>query len=63
MCSLSIIPRDNGYLLGMNRHEQTARGAGLPPEVRESCGTKVIYPGGESGTWIGASEYAITLAY
>jgi transport and Golgi organization protein 2 len=63
MCSLSVIPRDNGYLVGMNRGEQIARGAGLPPEVRESCGAKVIYPGGgEGGTWIGANEYAIALA-
>ena len=39
MCSLSVIPSDNGYLLG-NRDEQIARGAGLPPEVCESCAPK-----------------------
>ena len=62
MCSLSVIPRDNGYLLG-NRDEQIARGAGLPPEVCESCGAKVIYPGDrKGGAWIGANEYAIALA-
>jgi len=49
MCSLSVIPRDNGYLLGKNRDEQIARGAGLPPEVRESCGAKLIYPGDREG--------------
>jgi Transport and Golgi organisation 2 len=73
MCTLSVIPRDNGYLLGMNRDERIVRAAGLPPEVREVAGAKVIYPtDGEcgtsvsgtsiSGTWIGANEHGVALA-
>lgn len=63
MCTLSVIPRDDGYLLGMNRDERIARSAGLLPEVREVAGTKAIYPtDGDGGTWIGGNEHAVGLA-
>lgn len=63
MCTLSVITRDDGYLLGMNRDERIARGAGLPPEVRVFAGTKAIYPSdGDGGSWIAANECAIALA-
>ena len=63
MCTLSVIPRDNSYLLGMNRDERIARGAGLPPEVREVADAKAIYPtDGDGGTWIGANQHAVALA-
>jgi len=63
MCTLTVIPRDAGYLLGMNRDERIARDSGLPPEVREVAATKAIYPSdSEGGTWIAANEYGIALA-
>lgn len=63
MCTLSVIPRDNGYLLGMNRDEKIARSAGLPPVVREVAGAKAIYPtDGDGGSWIGTNEHAVALA-
>ena len=63
MCTLSVIPGDNGYLLGMNRDERIARGAGLPPQVREVAGARAIYPtDGEGGTWLGVNEHAVALA-
>src|SRR5215469_14296815 len=63
MCTLSVITRDNGYLVGMNRDERIARSAGLAPEVHESGGMNAIYPSdGDGGTWIGANEYGIALA-
>ena len=63
MCTLSVIPRDNGYLLGMNRDERIARGAGLPPQVREFAGARAIYPtDGHGGTWLGVNEDAVALA-
>jgi len=63
MCTLSIITRENGYLLGMNRDERIARGAGLPPEFHESCGFQAIYPSdGEGGTWIGGNEHGAAFA-
>jgi hypothetical protein len=63
MCTLSLITRENGYLLGMNRDERIARGSGLPPEVREFPGTRAIYPSdGDGGTWLATNEYAVALA-
>jgi len=63
MCTLSVIPRDNGYLVGFNRDERITRGAGLPPAVREVAGAKAICPtDGDGGTWIGACEHSVTLA-
>ena len=50
MCTLSLVTRDNGYLLGMNRDERIARGAGVPPEALECNGTKVIYPSDSTGS-------------
>jgi hypothetical protein len=63
MCTLSVVARENGYLLGMNRDERIERGAGCGPEAREIDGTRVIYPtDGEGGTWIGVNEQGIALA-
>jgi hypothetical protein len=63
MCTLSVITRDNGYLLAMNRDEKIARGAGESPEIQDLNGTTAIYPSdGAGGTWIAANEYGISLA-
>jgi len=63
MCTLSIITRDNGYLLAMNRDERIARGAGEIAEIHQVDGTTAIYPSdGAGGAWIAANEYGITLA-
>ena len=63
MCTVSVITRNHGYLLAMNRDESIARGAGEPPEIHLLRGTAVIYPSdGAGGTWISANEYGITLA-
>jgi len=63
MCTLSFIPQENGYLVGMNRDEQIARSAALPPERLPIAGGYAIYPREQSGgTWIGANSLGITLA-
>jgi hypothetical protein len=63
MCTLSVITRDSGYLLAMNRDEKIARGAGALQEIREFDGTRAIYPGdGDGGTWFATNEYGIALA-
>jgi hypothetical protein len=47
----------------MNRDERIARGAGLPPQVREVAGARAIYPtDGDGGTWLGVNEHAVALA-
>jgi Transport and Golgi organisation 2 len=63
MCTLSFIPEGNGYLIGMNRDEQIARLAALPPERVPIEGGYAIYPREQSGgTWIAANSFGMTLA-
>lgn len=54
MCTLSFVPKADGFLLGMNRDEQRTRAMALPP-AQHPCGDlPALYPrepGG--GTWIG----------
>jgi hypothetical protein len=62
MCTLTFIPKPQGYLLGMNRDEQLTRGPAFPPVAVESE-LPAVYPresGG--GTWIGSNAAGITFA-
>lgn len=62
MCTVTFIPRANGYLLGMNRDENIARGAGNP-EAHRLAGARAVFPCDKAGgTWIACNEYGITLA-
>jgi len=57
MCSLSVITRNDGYLLAMNRDERIARGAGSPPDIHEFEGAKAVYPSdGDGGTWCATND-------
>jgi hypothetical protein len=57
MCTVTLIARNNGYLLGMNRDEQRSRASGLPPAVSQHHGVKVLYPSEpQGGTWIAVNE-------
>jgi len=64
MCTLSFVPTDQGYLVGMNRDEQLGRARALPPAARIGAdGLATIYPrepGG--GTWIACNQNGLTLA-
>jgi hypothetical protein len=63
MCTLSFVPRKNGYLVAMNRDERLTRVEALPPEIFEYACTKVMYPHEPSGgTWIATNQHAVTLA-
>lgn len=63
MCTVSFLPRENGYLLGMNRDEKIARGGGSPPEVHQLGGMRATFPSDKAGgTWIACNQYGITLA-
>lgn len=68
MCTLSVLTRDNGYLLAMNRDERIARGAGEIPQIHQLDGITAVYPSdgasgtSTTGTWIAANQYGITLA-
>lgn len=56
MCTVTLIARDDGFRLGMNRDEQRTRPLALPPERACIDGVECLYPrepGG--GTWIGVN--------
>jgi Transport and Golgi organisation 2 len=57
MCSVSFIPRADGFVLAMNRDELISRGPALPPEVHSRGRLAALCPrepGG--GTWIGINS-------
>src|SRR5260370_426377 len=57
MCTLTFIPRNNGYYLAMNRDERIARGSATPPARLVLGKTSALYPRDiEGGTWIAANE-------
>jgi len=63
MCTVTLIARKRGYLLGMNRDEKRARPKGLPPSERRINGHSVIYPSEPGGgTWISLNNSGVTLA-
>ena len=63
MCTVTLIARKRGYLLGMNRDEKRARPKGLPPSQRGIGGHRVIYPSEPSGgTWISLNNSGVTFA-
>jgi hypothetical protein len=59
MCTLSCIPSEAGYLVGMNRDERFSRTRSLPPEIFDNA----IYPHEPSGgTWLAVNTNGLTLA-
>lgn len=63
MCTVTVWPRQNGYVLGMNRDEQRARVAALPPRTRRVNRRLVAgpsEPGG--GMWIALNDAGATFA-
>jgi hypothetical protein len=63
MCTVTFIPRHNGYVLGMNRDERIARGPALGPQPFECHDVVAVYPRDiEGGTWIGANEFGAAFA-
>lgn len=63
MCTLSVVTRDNGYLLAMNRDERISRGVAEQPAQMRAGELTAIYPrDGEGGTWIAVSDCGVALA-
>ena len=57
MCSVSFVPRDDGFVLAMNRDELLSRESALPPEVLWRGRLAVLCPRECSGgTWIGVNS-------
>jgi hypothetical protein len=63
MCTLSFVPKAQGFLIGMNRDEQRARAAGLPPAIHQCGDLSALYPAEPGGgTWIGINEAGLCIA-
>jgi Transport and Golgi organisation 2 len=63
MCTLSLVPKADGFLLGMNRDEQRTRTAALPPALHRSGDHSALYPFEPAGgTWIGINEAGLCVA-
>ena len=57
MCSVSFIPRQDGFVLAMNRDELISRVAALPPRLHDRGDLAVLCPSEPSGgTWIGVNS-------
>lgn len=60
MCTLTFVPIEGGYILGMNRDEKITRGQASPPVVSKRGARQAVYPRDvEGGTWIAASDKGI----
>jgi hypothetical protein len=63
MCTLTFLPKGQGYLVGMNRDELRSRPAALPPESFEKRGVRALYPRESAGgTWIACNGHGNALA-
>jgi Transport and Golgi organisation 2 len=63
MCSVSFVPRDDGFVLAMNRDELLSRIPALPPRVHFRDGLSAVSPSEPGGgTWIGVNSAGMTFA-
>jgi len=63
MCTLTFVPTEDGYLVGMNRDELLTRPVALPPKVFERSGIEIVYPQEPSGgAWIACNGQGNLLA-
>ena len=64
MCTVTIVPYDDGFRLVCNRDERRDRPAAAPPTVHQLQGSAAIYPtdpvGG--GTWVGVNDAGLAAA-
>ena len=57
MCSVSFVPREDGFILAMNRDELVSRVPALPPCVHHRGELAVLCPSEpKGGTWIGVNS-------
>ncbi len=63
MCTVTFVPRSEGYLIAMNRDERITRGPATLPTVVEIGPVRALYPRDvQGGTWIAASSRGIAFA-
>jgi len=63
MCTISFIPKDQGFYLAMNRDEKRSRSIALPPRIVTVAGCRAIFPREPNGgTWIAVNDAGVCLA-
>lgn len=63
MCTLTFIPNEDAYIVGMNRDEKITRGQARSPAVNKIGARRAVYPTDvEGGTWIAATDAGIAFA-
>src|SRR5690242_11614888 len=63
MCTVTFIPRNDGFYIAMNRDERVTRPSASPPTVFGQGLFESIYPlDGEGGTWIAANRAGVAFA-
>lgn len=64
MCTVTVVPHDQGVRLLCNRDEQRTRLPGLPPRVRDLSGRQALFPVDpqRGGTWVGVNDAGLIVA-
>src|SRR5262249_22211035 len=63
MCTLTLAPTSDGYVVGMNRDEKLTRPKAAIPKRWDLQNAEAIYPSEPSGgTWIACNGHGILLA-
>jgi hypothetical protein len=63
MCTVSFLPKSQGFYLAMNRDEKRDRFTGLAPKIVEREAHRAIFPREPTGgTWISANDAGVCLA-
>lgn len=63
MCTLTFIPRQRGFVLGMNRDDRYSRPPAIAPAIYQVGSQYALYPVEPgSGTWIAVNQAGLSLA-
>jgi len=63
MCTVSFLPKAQGFYLAMNRDEKRTRSVAIPPSITDLNGCRAIFPRDPTGgTWISTNDGGVCLA-
>src|SRR5438477_7286592 len=62
MCTVSFIPKHQGFYLAMNRDEKRSRPIAVPPRIVRIAGRSAIFPlDPNGGSWIAVNDAGVCL--
>jgi hypothetical protein len=64
MCTVTVVPHEQGVRLLCNRDEQRTRPPGLPPKIHDLSGQRALFPRDpqRGGTWVGTNDAGLIVA-